>query len=317
LSVAEREEMSRCLAIGMPLRRIARQLERAPSTISREVKRNGGTERYRATSAEERASKQARRPQRCKLGKQARLRRCVARKLKQYWSPQQIAAWLRVTFPNDSTMQVSHETIYRTLYIQSRGALRKELQQFLRTRRVMRSPRTDGVRSTIVDGVSISERPASVEDRAVPGHWEGDLFFGTPTTCIATLVERATRYVMLVKLPAKDTKTVTAALRRTIQRLPAQLRQSLTWDRGGELSAHKELSIAADIDIYFCDPSSPWQRGSNENTNGLLRQYFPKGQDIAIHDQRYLDRVARQLNGRPRETLGWRTPAEVLDQLLQ
>ena len=216
-------------------------------------------------------------------------------------------------------MHVSHETIYRTLYIQARGALRKELQQYLRRGRVLRRPHANAANSTasIVDGISISERPASVEDRAVPGHWEGDLLFGTPTSCIATLVERATRYVMLVKVPSKDTKTVTAALRRTIRRLPSELRKSLTWDRGSEMSAHKALSIGADIDIYFCDPHSPWQRGTNENTNGLLRQYFPNGEDISRHDQRHLDRVARQLNGRPRQTLGWKNPAEVLEQLLQ
>ena len=318
LSEAEREEISRWLAGGESLRFIARQLGRSPSTISREVKRNGGAECYRAVSAEQRASQQARRPQLCKLATHPRLQRWVARRLKQFWSPQQIAVWLRETFGDDPTMQVSHETIYRTLYIQARGGLRKELQQYLRTQRVLRRPRTGGTNSTasIVDGISISERPASVEDRAVPGHWEGDLLFGTPRSCIATLVERATRYVMLVRTPSKDTKTVTAALQRTIKRLPSQLRQSLTWDRGSELSAHKELSISADIDIYFCDPHSPWQRGTNENTNGLLRQYFPNGEDISRHDQRYLDRVARQLNGRPRQTLGWKTPAQVLSQLL-
>jgi transposase, IS30 family len=319
LSEREREEISRLLARRKSLRFIAGKLSRSPSTISREVRRNGGARCYRAVSAEQRASKLACRPQRCKLARLARLRRCVARKLKQYWSPQQIAVWLRETFANDPTMQVSHETIYRTLYIQARGALRKELQQYLRTHRVLRRPRTDGTNSSasIVDGISISERPAAVEDRAVPGHWEGDLLFGTPTSCIATLVERATRYVMLVRTPSKDTKTVTAALRRTIRRLPSQLRQSLTWDRGSELSAHKELSISADIDIYFCDPHSPWQRGTNENTNGLLRQYFPNGTDLSHYDQRHLDRVARQLNGRPRQTLGWKTPAQVLNQVLR
>ena len=319
LSEAEREEISRWLALGKSFRFVAGRLRRAPSTIAREVKRNGGARCYRAVSAEARALKQARRPQRCKLAVHGRLRRWVALKLEQLWSPQQIAVWLRENFANEPAMQVSHETIYRTLYIQTRGALRKELQSYLRRQRTLRRPRTNGTNSTasIVDGISISQRPALVEDRAVPGHWEGDLLFGTPTTCIATLVERATRYVMLVKIPSKDTKTVTAALQRTIKRLPSQLRQSLTWDRGSELAAHKELSVAADIDIYFCDPHSPWQRGTNENTNGLLRQYFPNGQDISVHDQRYLDRVARQLNGRPRQTLGWKTPAQVLTQLLQ
>jgi IS30 family transposase len=318
LSQVEREEISRWLAAGKTIRFIAAKLERSPSTISREVKRNGGRTRYRAGEADKRAWACASRPQICVLARQSRLRRCVARKLERNWSPQQIAAWLRVTFVDDATMQVSHETIYRTLYVQARGALRKELQQHLRTRRTHRRPRTARpTRSSIVDGVSISERPASVEDRAVPGHWEGDLLFGTPTSCIATLVERATRYVMLVKVAAKDTKTVTTALKRTIKRLPAQLRRSLTWDRGGELGAHKQLAVDADIKIFFCDPHSPWQRGSNENTNGLLRQYFPNGEDISQYEQRHLDRVAHELNTRPRETLGWKTPAAVLHELLQ
>ena len=319
LSVEEREETSRLLAAGKSLHFIARQLGRSPSTISREVANNGGATCYRAIAAEERARRLACRPQRCKLASQARLRRCVARKLELFWSPHEIAAWLRATFVGEPNMQVSHETIYRTLYVQARGAFRKELQQFLRTRRSLRQPRTAGTNSTasIVDGISISERPASVEDRAVPGHWEGDLLFGTPRSCIVTLVERATRYVMLVKVASKDTKTVTAALQRTIRRLPTELRKSLTWDRGSELSAHKELSVAADIDIYFCDPHSPWQRGTNENTNRLLRDWFPNGKDISVHDQRYLDRIARLLNERPRQTLGWKTPAQVLKELLR
>jgi IS30 family transposase len=319
LTEFEREEISRWLGSGASLRFIAAQLDRAPSTISREVQRNGGVTCYRAVAAERRACFQACRPQRCKLARQRRLRRCVARKLGHDWSPQQIAAWLRLTFADDAAMQVSHETIYRTLYVQTRGALRKELQQHLRTHRTRRKPRrgTPTSSASIVDGISISERPASAEDRAVPGHWEGDLLFGTPSSFIATLVERATRFVMLVKIPSKDTKTVTTALKKTIKRLPSQLRQSLTWDRGSELSAHKQLAIDADIDIFFCDPHSPWQRGSNENTNGLLRQYFPSGQDVSQHDQRFLDRIAHKLNTRPRETLGWKTPSEVLTQLLQ
>lgn len=319
LSEYEREEISRLLASRTSLRSIASRLARAPSTISREVRRNGGVDGYRAVAAERRAYAQASRPQRCKLAREQRLCRWVTRKLSQDWSPQQIAAWLRVTFADDAAMQVSHETIYRTLYVQTRGALRKELRQHLRTRRTHRRPRgRSGVSSaSIVDGVSISERPATANDRAVPGHWEGDLLFGTLSSCVATLVERTTRFVMLVKIASKDTKTVTAALKRTIKRLPSQLRQSLTWDRGSELGAHKQLAMDADIDIFFCDPHSPWQRGTNENTNGLLRQYFPNGQDVSRHDQRYLDRVARQLNTRPRETLGWKTPAEVLNQLLR
>jgi IS30 family transposase len=310
LSEHDREEISRLLASEGSLRSIANHLGRAPSTISREVRRNGGVDCYRAIAAERRAYTQASRPQLCKLARSHRLCRDVTRKLSRNWSPEQIAAWLRLTFADDAAMQVSHETIYRTLYVQTRGALRKELQLHLRTRRTHRRPRgRSGISSaSIVDGVSISERPAVANDRAVPGHWEGDLLFGTVSSCIATLVERTTRFVMLVKIPSKDTKTVTAALKRAIKRLPSKLRQSLTWDRGSELGAHKQLAMDADIDIFFCDPHSPWQRGTNENTNGLLRQYFPNGQDVARHDQRYLDRVARQLNSRPRETLGWRTP---------
>ncbi len=313
----EREEISRWLARRKSVRFIAEQLHRAPSTICREVKRNGGVFRYRAAAAERRAARQLARPQVCKLARRPRLQNWVIRKLQERWSPQQIAHWLQVTFADDAGMQVSHETIYRTLYVQTRGALRKEFTQYLRTRRKLRQPRTGSSSASVVDGISISERPASVEDRAVPGHWEGDLVFGTPSNCIVTLVERKTRFVMLIRIPSKDTKTVTTALKKHIQRLPSELRKSLTWDRGSELSAHKQLSIDADIDIYFCDPHSPWQRGSNENTNGLLRQYFPRGEDIGRHDQRHLDKVARQLNGRPRQTLGWRSPAEVLAEVLR
>lgn len=319
LTREEREETSRCLGRNMKLREIARRLGRHASTISREVARNGGCRRYRAMAAEERASKQARRPQRCKLAKQRRLRVCVAGLLQRYWSPEQISAELREKYPGDPTMQVSHETIYRTLFVQTRGALRKELHQYLRTRRMLRRPKVAGVKSTasIVDGISISERPASVEDRAVPGHWEGDLLFGTPQSCVAVLVERASRYVMIVKVASKDAKTVTEALRRTIRRMPTELRKSLTWDRGSELSAHKELSVSADIAIFFCDPNSPWQRGTAENTNGLLRDFLPNGVDFSTYDQRQLDRIADKLNTRPRKTLSWKTPAAALEQLLQ
>lgn len=319
LTREEREETSRCLGRNMKLREIARRLGRHASTISREVERNGGRHRYRAMAAEERALKQARRPQRCKLAKQPRLRGCVARLLQQYWSPEQISAELREQYSDDPTMQISHETIYRTLFVQTRGALRKELHQYLRTRRMLRRPKIAGAKSTasVVDGISISERPASVEDRAVPGHWEGDLLFGTPQSCVAVLVERASRYVMIVKVASKDTKTVTEALRRTIRRMPAQLRKSLTWDRGSELSAHKELSVSADIDIFFCEPNSPWQRGTAENTNGLLRDFLPNGVDFSKYDQRQLDRIADKLNTRPRKTLGWKTPAAALEQLLR
>jgi len=319
LTEDEREEISRYLATGKSLRFIAKRLRRAPSTILREVRRNGGVEAYRASKAERRATEQSRRPQPCKLLRHPRLQRWVAKKLQLNWSPQQITAWLRRRFVDDATMQVSHETIYRTLFVQARGALRKELRQHLRTQRTHRVPRAKSSTNSgaITNGISIRERPASVEDRAVPGHWEGDLLYGTISTFIATLVERTTRYVMLVKIPSKDCKVVAAALQRAIQRLPKELRKSLTWDRGSELGAHEELAIDADIKIYFCDPHSPWQRGSNENTNGLLRQYFPKGEDVSRYTQRQLDAIARQLNERPRETLGWKTPAEAFQQLLR
>jgi IS30 family transposase len=320
LTQREREEISRGLAVGCSYRALASQLGRSPSTISREVSRNGGRHSYRAVAAEQRAWQQAGRPQRCKLARSTRLRRWVEKKLEERLSPQQIAAWLRRTFVDDVSMRVSHETIYRTLFIQTRGTLRKDLQKYLRTRRTYRRPRADAstTRSApVVDGISISERPAEANDRAVPGHWEGDLLMGNQTSAIATLVERTTRFVILVRLVAKDTKTVTAALAKHIRRLPDELRRSLAWDRGSEMSAHKQFAIAADIDVYFCDPHSPWQRGSNENTNGLLRDYFPKGDSVAQYDQRYLNRVARQLNARPRETLGWRSPAEAFNDLLR
>ena len=318
LTACEREEISRSVAAGRSVRCIAAELGRPPSTVSRELRRNGGRDGYRATSAEKRAWQQACRPQPCKLASDSRLQGQVAAKLMRRWSPQQIAGWLRLRYPDDVSMRVSHETIYRSLFVQARGAFRSELRQYLRTHRMYRRPRGVVARSRAeFDGISISERPAEVEDRAVPGHWEGDLLMGTVASCIAVLVERSTRFVMLVKVPSKQTKAVTTALAKHIKRLPAQLRQSLTWDRGSELMAHKQFSIDADIDVYFCDPHSPWQRGSNENTNGLLRQYFPRGTSVAKYDQRQLDRVARELNGRPRQTLGFRSPAEVLNELLQ
>lgn len=318
LRLDEREEISRLLASSKSLRFIATRLGRPPSTISREVARNGGIQGYRAVAAATRAAREAARRQPCKLAQRDALRAAVVSKLEDHWSPQQISRWLRRAFADDAGMQVSHEAIYRTLYVQTRGTLRKELTQYLRTRRAMRRPRGGGnSTASIVDGVSISERPADVEDRAVPGHWEGDLLMGSPSDAIVTLVERKTRYVMLLKIGSKDTKTVTTTIATHIQRLPDELRKSLTWDRGSELSAHKQLAIDAGIEIYFCDPSSPWQRGSNENTNGLLRQYFPKGERIGHFDQAHLDGVARQLNGRPRETLGWYSPAEVLAKVLQ
>jgi IS30 family transposase len=319
LTERERELISRGLATGHSVRAIARSLERPASTVSREIARNTGRSKYRAVTAERRAWRVARRPKPCKLAACASLRRLVACKLRLEWSPHQIAGWLRVTFPADSTMQVSHETIYRTLFVQARGALKKELQEHLRRARRLRRPRSREKLNTssIVDGVSIRERPAEVKDRAVPGHWEGDLLFGTPDSYIATLVERKTRFCILVKLESKDAVSVARALAKAIKRLPTELRKTLTWDRGSELSEHKALATAADLAVYFCDPRSPWQRGSNENTNGLLRQYFPKGVSVAHFTQADLNNIAARLNGRPRETLGFRTPAQELKQLLR
>jgi IS30 family transposase len=315
LSTQEREETSRALAARESLRAVARRLGRAPSTISREIRRHGGSTHYRATTADHRAWRQARRPKRCRLATHPRLCRVVATKLRADWAPQQIAAWLMSAYPTEPTMHVSHETIYRTLYIQARGALKQDLMAHLRRRRVMRrsGPRARaGQGGHIVDAIAISERPPSVEDRAVPGHWEGDLLAGTKHSNIATLVERHSRYVVLVRLTARDTTSVVRALIRRAQRLPEGLMQSLTWDRGLELAAHKQFTLATDAQVYFCDPRSPWQRGSNENTNGLLRQYFPKGEDVSHYTQRQLDVIARRLNTRPRQTLHWKTPAQVL-----
>ena len=312
LTLAEREEISRGIASYQSIRLIASLLGRSPSTVSREIRRNGGYDRYRAAVADERAWARGRRPKRCKLAGNGRLRVAVARKLQLEWSPQQIAGWLKQAHPGDESYQVSHETIYRSLFIQARGALKKELQQHLRSKRTIRrsaQPRIDN-RGQITDMVSIRERPASVEDRAVPGHWEGDLIAGSHNTYIATLVERFTRYVMLVKVPSRDTDTVINALIKQAYKLPRELYKSLTWDRGKEMADHKRFSLATDIDVYFCDPKSPWQRGSNENTNGLLRQYFPKRTDLSVHSQAHLNKIARRLNERPRKTLGFETPAE-------
>ena len=320
LSLAEREEISRSLASGHTIRLIAQQLGRAPSTISREINRNGGQTSYRASCAEDAAWKRAVRPKSCKLVDNPQLAHIVAHKLQVQWSPQQIAGWLKHTFAENEDYQVSHETIYRSLFIQARGALKKELLVHLRRTRGMRRSRhhtqKTGNHGRIKDTVSISERPAMVEDRAVPGHWEGDLLFGDRNSQIATLVERHTRYVMLVKVASKDTETVINALIDNARQLPRELYQSLTWDRGKEMADHKRFTLATDIDVYFCDPHSPWQRGSNENTNGLLRQYFPKGVDIATYSQDQLNEVARKLNERPRKTLEYRTPAERFSQLV-
>jgi IS30 family transposase len=316
LTLHEREEISRGLAAGLSVRAMARALARAPSTISREIRRHGGAKHYRATVAEHRAWRRAKRPKCCRLASDRRLRNAVVRKLRADWSPEQIARWLRLTYPSDPTMHISHETIYRTLYVQARGALKQELTAHLRRRRVVRHSRAnhakDQGRGQIVDAISISERPPSIEDRAVPGHWEGDLLAGTKQSNIATLVERYSRYVVLVRLRTRDAPSVAKALARRVQHLPAGLVQSLTWDRGLEMADHKTFTIDTNVQVYFCDPRSPWQRGSNENTNGLLRQYFPKGVDVSHITQRQLDTVAKKLNTRPRETLNWKTPAQAL-----
>ena len=313
LNLGERESISRGLASGKSYRTIAREINRSPSTVSREVGRNGGRVNYRATTADQATWDRGLRPKVCKLAQQARLVKVIARKLKQLWSPQQIAGWLKRRYPNNEHYHVSHETIYKTLYIQTRGVLKKELVSYLRTQRVMRRSRQSSLKTgpgKIVDAVSISERPASVEDRAIPGHWEGDLIVGTNNSYIATLVERKTRFVMLAKVTDKTTKVVIDALIKQSKKIPAELYKSLTWDRGSELADHKNFTVATDVDVYFCDPQSPWQRGSNENTNRLLRQYFPKGTDLSVHSQTELNRVARQLNERPRKTLDYETPAE-------
>ena len=318
LQLGEREEISRGLSAGLSVREIARRLGRAASTVSREIRRNGGKDSYRAANADARAWTSACRPQPCLLARRRRLRHWVAKHLERNWSPRQIAVGLRHTFPHDASMRVSHETIYRSLFVQARNVLKKELLGHLRRGGFMRRPQTQApAQPTIVDGISIHQRPAEVEDRAVPGHWEGDLLMGGTGSQIATLVERHSRYVLLVKVNSKDTSTVTKALTKKIRELPAQLRRSLTWDRGSEMAAHKEFAIATDMQVYFCDPRSPWQRGSNENTNGLLRQYFPKGTDLSRHTAAHLAEVAVELNGRPRKTLGWDTPAERLADLLQ
>ncbi|HEX7785716.1 MAG TPA: IS30 family transposase [Methylomirabilota bacterium] len=313
LQSTEREEISRCLAADLGVNEIARRLGRAPSTVSREIRRNGGRGRYRAALAEANAWERARRPQACLLARRPGLRDWVAEHLQRDWSPRQIAVGLERTFPHDGSMRVSHETIYRSLFLQARNVLKKELLGHLRRGGFMRRPRTQmGRQGSVVDGISIHQRPAEIEDRAVPGHWEGDLLMGGASSQIATLVERRSRYVMLVKVDSKDTRTVTKALTKKVRQLPAELRRSLTWDRGSEMVAHRDFTIATDVQVYFCDPHSPWQRGSNENTNGLLRQYFPKGQDVSHVTQAELDRVARLLNERPRETLNWLTPVEAL-----
>ena len=314
LTLLEREEISRGIVCDLSVRAIATHLGRSPSTISREINRNGGLKRYRASQADQAAWDRAHRPKPCKLATHPALRRIVARKLRCNWSPEQIAGWLKRENPTDERHTVSHETIYRSLFVQARGVLKKELQLYLRTHRAIRrsqyaSLKRDGAGS-IKNMVSISERPASVEDRAVPGHWEGDLIGGSKNSYIATLVERQTRYVMLAKVKNKDTESVVTALIKQSKKLPGELYKSLTWDRGKELADHQRFTLETDVDVYFCDPRSPWQRGSNENTNRLLRQYLPKGTDLSLHSQARLNAIARQLNERPRKTLGFETPAE-------
>jgi IS30 family transposase len=314
LTLSEREEISRGIAAAQSARSMARLLGRSPSTVSRELNRNGGYDRYRAALADEMAWARARRPKRCKLANNPRLRQAVASKLRLNWSPEQIAGWLKRWRRGGGCNHVSHETIYRSLFVQTRGVLKKELLGHLRSKRtIRRSQRTDpngDRRGQIKDVVSIRERPAAVEDRAVPGHWEGDLLSGSKNSYIATLVERHTRYVILMKIANKDTQTVISALIKQAKTLPNELYKSLTWDRGKELTDHRRFTLATNIDVYFCDPQSPWQRGSNENTNRLLRQYFPKGTNLSVHSQTYLNKVARQLNERPRKTLTFETPAE-------
>jgi len=317
LSLTEREEISRGISAGHSFHAIARKLQRAVSTVSQEVSRHGGRQRYRAADADLVAWDSARRPKRCLLARNLKLQRIVAVKLKQDWSPQQIAGWLRDQNPGNPELWVSHETIYRSLFVQARGALKQELIGHLRSKRRIRRSRhaTDrGLgRGDIADAISIRQRPAEAEDRAVPGHWEGDLVEGSRGTYIATLVERRSRFVILVKLSEKRTEVVVNALIKAVRKLPTALRKSLTWDRGMELANHVQFTVATEVQVYFCDPYSPWQRGSNENTNGLLRQYYPKGVDLSGVSQAQLDAVARKLNTRPRKTLQWKTPAHILD----
>jgi len=314
LTLADREEISRGLATGQSIRSIARRLGRHPSTISREIQRNGGSKCYRSSHADQATWDRANRPKTCKLVENKALAHLVASKLQLQWSPQQIAGWLKQNYLGDENYQVSHETIYRSLFIQARGALKKELVQHLRRTRIMRRSRHHTQKNEshgrILETVSIRERPVEIEDRAVPGHWEGDLLFGNASSQIATLVERQTRYLMLVKVAGKDTETVVNALIKHAHKLPKELYQSLTWDRGKEMASHKRFTLATDVKVYFCDPRHPWQRGSNENTNGLLRQYFPKGMGLANYSQAQLNAVARKLNERPKKTLNYETQAE-------
>ena len=316
LTLQEREEISRGIVSGCSIRVIARSLKRATSTVSREVARHGGRAQYRASEADQQAWESALRPKPCLLATHCKLQGIVASKLIQDWSPEQISGWLKQHYPDNKSLRVSHETIYRSLFLQARGALKQELVRHLRSQRRIRRSRHSSIhghsQGKIVDAISIRERPAEVEDRAIPGHWEGDLLRGTRNSHVATLVERHSRFCMLVKVPGKDTATVVAALSQHVRKLPATLRRSLTWDRGLEMAQHKRFTMATDVRVYFCDPQSPWQRGSNENTNGLLRQYLPKKADLSCYSQSDLDEIALRLNQRPRKTLGFQTPADKL-----
>jgi IS30 family transposase len=316
LTLAEREEISRGIASGCSMRVIAKGLKRAVSTVSREVARHGGRPLYRASDADQQAWESALRPKTCLLATHTNLRELVASKLILDWSPEQISGWLKQSYADNKSLRVSHETIYRTLFLQARGALKQELVRHLRSRRRIRRSRHSSIhghsQGRIVDAISIQERPAEVEDRAIPGHWEGDLLRGARNSHVATLVERHSRFCMLVKVPGNDTATVVAALSQHVRELPTTLRRSLTWDRGLEMAQHKSFTMATDVQVYFCDPQSPWQRGSNENTNGLLRQYLPKKVDLSCYSQSELDQIALRLNQRPRKTLGFQTPAEKL-----
>ena len=321
LTIYDREEISRGISANLSIRHIARNLNRAPSTISREINRNGGLTHYRAIEADKNAWKRAKRPKDCLLSSSPELQQLVSEKLALKWSPEQMSGWLKKNYPSQTTMQISHETIYRTLYIQSRGALKKELLKHLRTQRVMRQSKkfnTKGnARGGIIDAISIHERPTEVNDRKIPGHWEGDLICGTKKSFVATLVERTSRFTLLVKLSGNDTNSVVNAITEKVIKLPDELKKSLTWDRGMELAKHKVFTVDTNIDVYFCDPRSPWQRGTNENTNCLLRQYLPKKTDLACHTQDQLDVIAESLNQRPRKTLKFLSPGEKIREVLK
>ena len=318
LTIRERETITRGLASGDSIRAIARQLERSPSTVCREVNNNGGSSKYRAIDADNAAWKRGKRPKQCLLSINRQLRDLIASKISDDWSPEQISGWLRRHHPNDEKMRVSHETIYKSLFIETRNIFHKKLRKHLRTKRKFRQAKAHkvGSRGRIIGGVSIHDRPADIESRATLGHWEGDLIVGSNNSHIATVVERSTRFTMLVQVDSKKTSDVVGSLSKQLSQLPEVFKKTLTWDRGTELAAHAELTVATGMDVYFCDPSSPWQRGTNENTNGLLRQYFPKGTSLKGYSQYYLDSIASKLNDRPRKTLKYHTPHDMLNMVL-